>query len=56
MVNVVETSIKVNPVDTTDGLEITGFLHQGHVGDVKEVEARPKWLEKECNVRARASI
>lgn len=56
MVNVVETSIKVNPVDTTDGLEITGFLRQGHVGDVKEVEARPKWLEKECNVRARASI
>lgn len=52
----IERSAKVNPVDSADGLEITGFLWQSHAGEEKQVEARPQWLKKEYNVRAKAFI
>lgn len=58
MMNAMETldSIKVNPMATAAGLEVTRFLCHSHAGDVKEEEARPKWLKKEWNVTAKTFI
>lgn len=46
----------MNPRDAADGLEIPGFLWQSHVGEAKEVKAKPQWLKKECNGRAKTLI